>query len=104
MNDTSTPHDALGQSTAQQRPPLNRQAVISLVLSFFGLAMVLPIVGSVFGIILGRRAVAATEESGERGGGAAQAAVVFGWFGVVTNAIVLVFLAIIVIVAARSQS
>lgn len=82
--------------------PYNRLARWSLVASFLGLALILPIAGSVIGIVFGRRAVRTIAQSGERGGGAAQAAVVFGWFGVVEVSIVLVFVVIMLVSAANS--
>lgn len=78
----------------------NRLAIWSLVASFLGLALILPIVGSITGIVFGGRAVKTVEKTGERGGGAAQAAVVFGWFGIVEVSIGLVFLVIILMSAA----
>lgn len=80
----------------------NRLARWSLVASFLGMALILPIVGSVIGIVYGGRAVKTIEKSGERGGGAAQAAVVFGWFGIVEVSIGLVFLVIILVSASRA--
>ncbi len=80
----------------------NPLATWSLVAAFLGLALILPIVGSIIGIVFGRRAMRTIERTGERGGGAAQAAVVFGWFGIVEVSIVLVFVAIILVSAANS--
>lgn len=78
----------------------NRLATWSLVASCFGLALLLPIVGSVIGIVFGGRAMNAIEKTGERGGGRAQAAVFFGWFGIVEVSIGLIVVAIILISAA----
>lgn len=64
--------------------------------------MIVPIAGSIIGIIFGKKAMDQVEESGERGGGLAQAAVIFGYFGLVTLGLVLVMLAIIVIAARNS--
>ena len=77
--------------------------MFSFVASLLGLAMVVPIAGSIIGIIFGKRAMDQVEESGERGGGLAQAAVIFGYFGLVTLGLVLIMIAIIVI-AARSST
>ena len=102
MNDASqpSPRPAKAQLPANQR--YNRLATWSLVASFLGLALILPIAGSIIGIVFGRRAGRTIEQTGERGGGAAQAAVVFGWFGIVEVSIVLVFVVIIVVAAANS--
>ena len=86
----------------QPRPPLNGAAMFSFVASLLGLAMIVPIAGSIIGIIFGKKAMDQVEESGERGGGLAQAAVIFGYFGLVTLGLVLVMLAIIVIAARNS--
>ncbi len=85
-------------------PRTNRVAVWALAASLLGLALLVPIVGSVIGIVWGRRAVTSIEATGERGGGVAQAAVVFGWFGIVEVSIGLVFLAIILVSAVTSSS
>ena len=76
--------------------------MFSFVASLLGLAMIVPIAGSIIGIIFGKKAMDQVEESGERGGGLAQAAVIFGYFGLVTLGLVLVMLAIIVIAARNS--
>jgi hypothetical protein len=72
------------------------------VASFLGLALILPIVGSIIGIVFGGRAMKTIEKTGERGGGRAQAAVIFGWFGIVEVSIGLIFVVIILVSAARS--
>lgn len=94
----SAPQDA--PVPANQR--YNRLATVSIITSFLGLAMLVPIAGSVIGIVFGRRAVRTIEETGERGAGAAQAAIVFGWFGLIEVTIVVIFVAIILISAANS--
>ncbi len=88
--------------TAPASQRYNRLAMWSLIASFLGLALVLPIAGSVIAIVFGRRAVRSVEQTGERGGAAAQAAIVFGWFGIVEVSIVLVFVVIILLSAANS--
>lgn len=76
-------------------------ATWSIVFAVLGLAMILPIGGSVLGIFLGNRALDRIEKSGERGGQAAQAAVVFGWFGVVEGIIAVGAIAFLIIAAAN---
>ena len=78
--------------------------MFSFVASLLGLAMVVPIAGSIIGIIFGKKAMDQVEESGERGGGLAQAAVIFGYFGLVTLGLVLIMIAIIVIAARNSTT
>jgi len=102
VNDVSKPEPRAAKASLPASQRSNRLAMWSLIASFLGLALVLPIAGSVIGIVFGRRAVRTIEQSGERGGGAAQAAVVFGWFGIVEVSIVLIFVVIIVVSAANS--
>lgn len=99
----SAPQNA-EQPGQAQRPPLNRTALFAFVLSLLGLAMVVPIAGSIIGIMFGNRAMDRVEGTGERGGGLAQAAVIFGYFGLATVGIVVVFLVIIIIAASNSTS
>lgn len=80
----------------------NTAAAWSLASSLLGLAMLLPIVGSIFGILGGRRAVKQIDETGEGGGGIAEAAIVFGWFGLVSSSIALIGIVVILVAAARS--
>jgi len=87
-----------------QRPPLNGAALFSFIASLLGLAMVVPIAGSIIGIIFGKRAMDQVDESGERGGGLAQAAVIFGYFGLVTLGLVLIMVVIILVAAKTSTT
>jgi len=88
-----------------QRPAIertNRAAKWSLAFSFMGLALVLPIVGSILAIVGGRRAVRQIDQTGEGGGGIAEAAIIFGWFGLISVAIGIVGISAILISASRS--
>jgi len=80
----------------------NSVATWSMVASLLGLALILPVVGSVIGIVFGGRAMDTIEKTGERGGGRAQAAVVFGWFGIVEVSIGLIFVVVILVSASRA--
>ena len=65
-------------------PPTSGSAIASLIFSILGLVGVLPIIGSVVGLILG---YSARREIGERpnalgGDGLAQAGIVVGWVGI----------------------
>jgi len=102
MSDAPQPSSGHQDAPVPANQTYNRLATLSIIASFLGLAMLLPIAGSVIGIVFGRRAVRAIEETGERGGGAAQAAIVFGWFGLIEVTIVLIFVAIILVSAANS--
>lgn len=101
MTDAQQPAE---QPASSPRPPLNRTALFAFVLSLLGLAMLVPIAGSIIGIMFGNRAMDRVEESGERGGGLAQAAVIFGYFGLATVGLVLVFFVIIIVAANNSTS
>ena len=88
-----------------ERPAIartNKLGAWSLASSFLGLAMILPVVGSIFGILGGKRAVKQIDETGEGGGGIAEAAIIFGWFGLVSSSIGLIGVVAIVVAAARS--
>ncbi len=96
--------DELSRSR-DERPAIartNRVAAWSLASSFLGLAMILPVAGSIFGILGGKRAVKQIDETGEGGGGIAEAAIIFGWFGLVSSSIGLIGIVVIVVAAARS--
>lgn len=105
--DGERPQHAQGTELAQgnAKPAIartNKLAAWSLASSFLGLAMILPIVGSILAILGGKRAVAQIDETGEGGGGIAEAAIVFGWFGLVSSSIGVIGIVTIVTVAARS--
>ena len=92
--------------------PLRPQATSSLdaeteagvMASLLGLAMIVPIAGSIIGIIFGKKAMDQVDESGDRGGGLAQAAVIFGYFGLVTLGLVLIMFVIIIVAAKNSTT
>lgn len=105
------PHDATPTSAANAAEEIpfkpesyqtNLLARLSLTLSFLGLAMLLPVVGSIAGLLLGKKAIKQIEESGERGGGLAEAAIIFGWFGLVSASIGVIGLVVVIIAAANS--
>jgi len=88
-----------------ERPAMartNRVAKWSLASSFLGLAMILPVAGSIVGIVGGKKAARQIDLTGEGGGGIAEAAIVFGWFGLVSSSIGLIGIVAIVVAAARS--
>ena len=80
----------------------NKVAKWSLASSFLGLAMILPVVGSIVGILGGKKAVRQIDVTGEGGGGIAEAAIIFGWFGLVSSSLGVIGIVAIVVAAARS--
>lgn len=72
-------------------PPLSGSAIASLIFSILGLVGVLPLVGSVIGLLLGYSARREIDESTEDVGGhsLAQAGVIVGWLGIALGGMVL---------------
>jgi hypothetical protein len=68
----------------EQSPSTHMLAVVSLILSILGLVPLLPVVGSIGGIISGRIARREIWENPElyQGEGIARAGIVLGWVGV----------------------
>jgi putative exporter of polyketide antibiotics len=106
-----SPQDAIPTSAASAAEEIpfkpetyrtNSLATWSLVMSFIGLAMLLPVVGSILGLLGGKKALRQIEETGERGGGRAEAAIIFGWFGLVSASIGVIGIVVVIIAAANS--
>ncbi len=72
-------------------PPLSGSAIASLIFSILGLIGVLPLVGSVVGLLLGYSARREIDESVEEigGYGLAQAGVIIGWLGIALGIMIL---------------
>ena len=72
--------------TIEQRtaPPTSGSAVVAFILSLLGLLQVLPLLGTIAGLLLGYSARSDIRAShGKLGGeGLAQAAIIIGWIGV----------------------
>jgi heme/copper-type cytochrome/quinol oxidase subunit 2 len=82
--------------------PTNAMAIIALVASILGWIMI-PVAGSVVGIILGHQARKQIAVSGESGGGMATAAITLGWIMVALIALsLLALLGFLVFAAAAS--
>ncbi|WP_150956199.1 DUF4190 domain-containing protein [Microbacterium testaceum] len=99
-----TPNAAYGYGgayAAQART--NVLAIISLVASLVGFVMILPVVGSIAGVIMGHISLKQIKERGERGRGMALAGVIVGY---VTLAFVILFvigISILIATAANSS-
>lgn len=74
----------MNEQTTTQQPATHVLAIVSLVLSILGMMPVLPLVGSIGGIISGiiaRREIAARPDL-YTGDGLAKAGVILGWVGI----------------------
>jgi hypothetical protein len=67
-------------------------ATASLILGILGIT-VLPLIGSILAVILGRASIGAARKRGERGSALATAGVILGWIGVAAVVVFVVFLA-----------
>lgn len=73
----------VNEQTTAYRPPMHVLAIVSLVLSISGLMPVLPVVGSIGGIVTGmiaRKEIRAAPGH-YAGDGAARAGIILGWIG-----------------------
>lgn len=73
----------MNEPTAVYRPPMHVLAIVSLVLSISGLMPVLPVVGSIAGIVTGmiaRKEIRAAPGQ-YTGDGLARAGIILGWIG-----------------------
>lgn len=95
-----TPNAAYGYGGAYGAPArTNVLAIISLVASLIGFVLILPVVGSLAGVITGHISLKQIKERGERGRGMALAGVIIGY---VTLAFVILFVIGISILIATS--
>lgn len=74
----------MSEQSITHRPSTHALAIVSLVLSILGLAAILPLVGSIGGIVTGiisRREINARPEL-YAGDGIAKAGIILGWVGI----------------------
>ncbi len=85
----------------QTGPTTNSTAVISLILSILGAIGILPLIGSIAGIVTGSMAKNEIARSGgmQTGEGLAQAGVIIGWVGIVL-AVLGICVALLIVAAA----
>ncbi len=85
----------------QKTAPSSPLATASLVLSILGLVGVLPLLGSIIGLILGYMARNDIESSGGTlgGGELAKWGIILGWIGVALGLLVCCFIALVLLVA-----
>ena len=89
-------YDSQGYPPTMQRQTSGK-AIAALILAILGIIGVLPLIGSILGIVLGNSAKAEIRASGgmQEGEGLAQAGVVVGWIGIVLGVLaILAFCAI----------
>ena len=79
---------------------MNPLAVVSIVGAVLGVIGLMPVVGSLVGVICGRIAQRQIAERDQDGGGIARAAVIVGWIGL--GLALLVFLFVFVLIALAS--
>jgi hypothetical protein len=80
-----------GENLSTRQPGNHSLAIVSLVLSVLGLVAVLPLVGSIGGLVTGtiaRREIRANPEL-YTGAGMAQAGIILGWIGIALVAVAL---------------
>ncbi|WJS92277.1 DUF4190 domain-containing protein [Microbacterium testaceum] len=95
-----TPNAAYGYGGAYAAPArTNVLAIVSLVASLVGFVLILPVVGSIAGVIMGHISLKQIKERGERGRGMALAGVIVGY---VTLLFVILFIIGISILIAGS--
>jgi hypothetical protein len=94
LKNTTSQKWRIGLMEAPTTPPpaasrTSGKAIASLILSLLGLVGVLPLIGSILGIIFGNQAKGEIARSGGdlAGEGLAQAGVIIGWVGLALNVI-----------------
>jgi hypothetical protein len=82
----------------------NTLAIVAFILSMTGILMILPVIGSIVGIILAYQARKQIPHSGEEGGGLATAAIWIGWIALIIVILsTLAFILFFVILAASTS-
>lgn len=89
----ATAYEGVAAPARGPAAPTNAMAIVSMVSSILGLTLV-PIVGSIVGVVTGYVARRQIAETGEQGSGAATAGLVIGWVGV--GLLILGILAIVI--------
>lgn len=87
-------------AVARPATTTNGYAVASLVLSICGIVFLLPLIGSILGIVFGHLSLSQLNESEQQGRGMAIAGLVLGYLGVAATAVMII--AVIVLVASFS--
>lgn len=85
-------------------PVTNGLAVASLILSILGFLWVLPLVGSIAGVIMGHISLRQIAERGQGGRGMALTGTIIGWIGIGLTVLAIVFFVIVIAVAASTSS
>jgi len=89
MSNVSTEPKPQAPQEPQAVPDGN--AIASLILGILGIT-VIPFIGSILAVILGRASIGDAYKRGERGSAIATAGVILGWIGVAVPVVLVVFL------------
>lgn len=81
--------------------PTNGLAVASLVLSILGLVWILPVIGSIAGVIMGHSSLRQIAQRGEGGRGMAMAGTIIGWIGIGLSVLGVIFFVSLIAIAAE---
>lgn len=79
-----------GQYAYAPSRPTNSMALVSLIAGIAGITVV-PLIGSIVALIVGRTARKEIAQKGEEGAGLATAGIVLGWVGVAIGALLVLF-------------
>lgn len=80
-------------------PTMNPLAIVAIVSAILGVIGLLPVVGSILGIVCGRIAQRQAAERGQDGGSLARVGVIIGWVGLALALIVVLFVAVLIFLA-----
>ncbi|WP_159449098.1 DUF4190 domain-containing protein [Demequina sp. NBRC 110055] len=84
-------------------PTMNALAVVAIVGAVLGIIGLLPVIGSVLGIVCGRIAQRQIAERGQDGGSMARIAVIMGWVGLALALLVILFVVVLIATASAPQ-
>jgi hypothetical protein len=84
-------------------PGTNVLAILSLIFSGLGMLLILPVIGSIAGVVMGHLANRQIPTTGEQGAGLAKAGLIVGYIGLGLTALVVVgYILFLVVVVASS--
>ena len=96
---------AYGGSPARPVPQSNGIGIAGLVLAILGITCVVPVVGSILGVVFGHMGMKAADRGVADGRQIAKAGFIIGWVGIGLAAVaIVIFIAIIVIAAVNGTT